>query len=163
MKHYILNKESQWGGAPFTDLFILGVKRGAAGASDFTTAGLSQTFTLTALGIGDVVAYPLAQAWIKKKFTDAAAEGGPPTTLANLKADVGVTGATTQFIAGTNGDLIQAPDYPITAPVAAGAPYATQAGSKNVLCTLTSSAGNISTITFGELWIYLSILRATQF
>ena len=161
MKHYVLNKEGQWGGAPFTDLFIVGVKRGAGGSSDFTADDTTQTLTLTGLDIGDVVAYP-AQAWVKQKFTDAAAEGGAPATLADLKADVGVTAALTQFIAGTDGDLINDPDYPI-APAAGGGPYPIQAASKEVLLTLTSSAGDMSTITFGELWIYLSLLRVAQF
>lgn len=149
----------------FTDMFVIGTKRvlgttpSSAPTSDLTAAATTQTFTLLALNIGDVVVYPLAQGWVKQKFTDGATEGSAAVTLANLKCDVGVTGATTQFIAGVNGDLIQSPGYPITAPVAAGVPYATQASSKSILATFTSSAGNMSTVTFGDLWIFVSIAR----
>lgn len=161
MVHYTLRNNAQFNGA-FTDLFIVGTTRVIANSgrtSDFTAAATTQTITLLALNIGDVIVYPLAQAWVKVKFTDGATEGAAAVTLANLKADVGVTGATTQFIAGTNGDLIQSPNYPITPAVAAGAPYACQAASKNLLLTLTSTAGNMSTITYGELWIYVAIAR----
>lgn len=164
MQHYLLKNRQQAGGM-FTDLFIIGIKRVAGSTpsapftSDFTAAATTQTITLLALNIGDVVCYPLAAGWVKQKFTDGATEGAAAVTLANLKCDVGVTSATTQFIAGTNGDLIQSPGYPITAPVAAGVPYSTIAASKNLLATLTSTAGNMSTITFGELWIYVSLAR----
>jgi hypothetical protein len=167
MKHINLRAQQQFNGG-FTDLFILGTTRNA-GATDFTAAALTQSFNLLALNKGDQIIYPLAAAWVKRSFTDAAG-GGAPVTLANLKLDVGTTDLATQMIAGTNGDLIQTlspvPDsngYPIAAlgPAAtSGGPYRTTATSgKFITATLTSTAGNMSTITFGEVWIYVCLAR----
>lgn len=152
----------------FTDLYILGTKRanGAAPSytptSDFTAAATTQTFILQALAVGDVVVYPRAQCWVKQKFTDHATEDTAATTLANLKADIGYTGATTAFIAGTNADLQQAVNSPTTGQAAGGGGYAHKTGTVNLLATLTSTAGNLSTITYGELYIYLALARVGE-
>lgn len=163
MLHVALRNNAQFNGS-FTDLFIVGTTRVTsattyARSSDFTAAATTQTITLLALTVGDVIVYPLAQAWVKQKFTDHATENTVATTLANLKADVGYTGATTAFIAGTNADLQQAVNCPTTGQAAAAAGYAHKTGSVDLLLTLTSTAGNMSTITFGELWIYVAIAR----
>jgi hypothetical protein len=169
MKHYNLRNQQQFNGM-FTDLFVLGTTRAAGNTSDFTAAALTQSYNLLALNKGDVIGFPLCQAWLKRSFTDAAA-GGAPVTLANLKLDVGNTAAgATAVIAGTNGDLIQTlspvPDsnqYPITPPVAAAAPIRITAASGQFLtAALTSTAGNLSTITFGEVWIFATIFRAAD-
>ncbi len=162
MLHYTLRNNAQFNGA-FTDLFILGTKRALNTStkrwgSDFTAAATTQTFTLLALAVGDCVVYPLVQGWVKQKFTDHATENTAATTLADLKCDVGVTGTTTKFCAGTNGDLQQAINSPITPPVAASVPHAAQSAT-NLLATVTSSAGNMSTITYGDLWIFVAIAR----
>jgi hypothetical protein len=167
MIHYTKRAAAQFNWGPFTDLFILGTKRklgtdNRTYGSDFTAAATTQTFTLLALAVGDAVIYPLAHGWVKQKFTDHATEDTAATTLANLKCDVGVTGSTTKFIAGTNADLQAAVNTPITPPVAAGAPHATTS-AVNLLATLTSTAGNMSTITYGELWLWVAIARLGDF
>jgi hypothetical protein len=161
MKRYPVHPKDPFAGL-FSDLFIVGTTRGAAGVSDFTAAATTQTITLLALNIGDILPYPLAQGLVAKRFTDGA-EDAAATTLANLKADVGVTSATTQLIAGTNGDLQQDRGYPITSPTSGLAPYSTIATGKSLLLTLTSTAGNLNTITFGELWIYTNVMRVADY
>jgi hypothetical protein len=162
MQHSILSRATQYNGA-FTDLFLLGTKRVRSNAapftisSDFTAAATTQTITLLTLAVGDCVVFPLAQGWVKQKFTDST-EDAAAVTLANLKVDIGITGTTTKFIAGVNADLQQAVNSPITAPVAASTAHAALA-SVAVLATFTSTAGNMSTITFGDLWIYMAIAR----
>jgi hypothetical protein len=166
MQHFKLRNLSTFQGG-FTDLYCIGTKRvlgttpSLPNTSDLTAAATTQTITLETLAIGDVVVFPIAQAWVKQKFTDATTENGAAVTLANLKVDLGVTGTTTKFIAGTNGDLIQSPNYPITSVVAAGVGHAAQAAIA-VLATFTSTAGNLSTVTFGDLFIYLSIARVGE-
>lgn len=163
MQHTLLTRGQQYNGA-FTDVFFLGTKRVRSASSpftitsDFTAAATTQTFTLLTLAIGDCVVFPLAQAWVKQKFTDAATEDTDAATLANLKCDVGITGTVTKFIAGVNADCQQAVNSPITAPVAACTAHAALA-AVSLLATFTSTAGNMSTITFGDLWIFVAIAR----
>lgn len=148
MKHYKLRNVQQYDGA-FTDLYILGTTRAAAGASDFTAAAGTQTFNLQALVVGDIVSYPLAVAWVKTAFT----------VVTNPKLDVGVTAAATQFIAGVNNDLATLNKGIVG--VAAGAPLSS--GVTNLMATITTTVGNISTIGAGEVWIYATICRLQDF
>ena len=164
MKTIPLNKEFQFNGMPFNFAFVLGTTRGAAGASDFTTAGTSQSFNLMPLDLGDMILYPLAAAYVAKRFTDGA-ENATPTTLANLKLDVGHTDDADAFIVGTNGDLIQDAGYPISplkVSAAGGGADRITAASKYLTATLTSTAGNISTITFGEVIIFANVARVSD-
>lgn len=168
MQHQRLSRATQYDGG-YTDLFIIGTKRVRASTapyaftSDFAgVAATTQTITLLALTVGDVIIHTGVQAWVKQKFTDHATEDTAATTLANLKCDIGYTGTTTAFIAGTNADLQQAVGAPTTGPVAAALNYAHKTGAVNLLATLTSTAGNMSTITYGDLWIYVTIARASN-
>lgn len=164
MQHYNLSERAQYNGT-WTDLWILGTKRVRATTSpfgvtsDFTAAATTQTFSLYTFAVGDVVIMPAAQCWVKQKFTDHATEDTAATTLANLKMDIGYTGATTAFIAGTNADLQQAINSPTTGQAAAWLGYPHKTGTVALLATATSSAGNLSTITYGDFWIYVAIAR----
>lgn len=168
MKHYNLRNEAQVNGG-FTDLFILGTTRNTNGTSDFTAAALTQSFNLLPLNKGDVITYPLGQAWLKRSFTDAAA-GGAPVTLAGSKVDVGTTASATSIITGTGSDLLQTltpvPEsnmYPLIPPAAGLFPTRiTVNGSQYLTALITNSAGNVSTITFGEVWIYVAIARGSD-
>lgn len=148
----------------YNELYIIGANRGANGASDFTAAATTQTITLSALAIGDIIDAPWAMGWVGERFTDGA-RGATPTTLANLKCDVGHTDDTDALIIGVNADLIQDKGYPL-APLgiaaAGGGGYRTTAASKNLVAVFTSTAGNMSTITFGEVWIYVSVKRVNN-
>lgn len=164
MQHYTLSARQQYNGN-FTDLWILGTKRVRASTSpygvtsDFTAAATTQTFTLYTFVLGDVVIMPAAQMWVKQKFTDHATEDTAAATLANLKMDLGYSGATTAFIAGTNADLQQAKGAPTTGQAAAWLGYPYKTGSIDLVATATSTAGNMSTITYGDLFIYIAIAR----
>ena len=168
MKHYNLRNEAQNNGG-FTDLFILGTTRNTNGTSDFTAAALTQLFNLQVTSKGDVLVQPLVAAWVKRSFTDAVA-GGAPTTLANGKLDIGTTAlGASAIIAGTAGDLIQTlspvPDsnmYPCTAPPAASINTRFTVAGGFLTATVSTTAGNLSTITFGEVWIYAAIARVND-
>lgn len=169
MKHYNLRNEAQVNGG-FTDLFILGTNRNTNNTSDFTAAALTQTFTLYTLAKGDQIVFPLVAAWLKRSFSDTAA-GLAPATLANYKLDIGGAVVGNAFFSGgTNGDLIQTlnpvPDsnlFPISAVTAAATPVAcTVAGNRTLTATITGTAGNLSTVTFGEVWIYAAISRSAD-
>lgn len=168
MKHYNLRNGAQFNGA-WTDLFILGTTRGAAGVSDFTAAALTQSFNLLPLTKGDVLMYPLAQALLKRSFTDAVG-GGTPVTLANAKLDVGTTSGATGLLTGVAAELSQTlspvPEfnmYPLTPPLASAQPIRVTATSGQfITAAVTSTAGNLSTITFGEVWIYVCFMRGAD-
>lgn len=167
MQHKPLLNHSQANGG-FTDLYLLGTKRvtGAAPnytkSSDLTAVALTQIITLQALAVGDCIVFPLAQAWVKQKFTDAVLEDGAPVALSGLLVNIGVTGQATKFIAGVAGDAQQVINSPITAPVAASTAHACLAAT-NLIATFTSAAGNLSTITWGDLYLYVAISRVGEY
>lgn len=153
MKHYILNKESQFGGAGFTDLFILGATRAASQASDFTDADTSQQFTLITPAAGDIVTYPLAQAYTKIAFAG--------TGLTAVAVDVGFTGSLEYFIKDGSmyaGNAAVAPV--ITSDT--GGPKSFD-GSTALTAVVATTGANLSAITAGEIWIYLALCRRTDF
>jgi hypothetical protein len=151
MKHYVLNRESQWGGFPATDLFILGATRAAAAASDFTDADTSQTFTLMTPAAGDIVTYPLAQAYTKIGFAG--------TDLTAITLDVGFAGGE-EFI--KDGSMF-------TVNAGAGSVLCSQAGGPKVFdgattlsAVVVTTGANLSAITAGELWIFVCLTRITD-
>lgn len=159
MKHEILRNPQQFNGG-FTDLFIIGVDQvrsvsnGVVSlSSDFTAAATSQTITLTALNIGDVVLNH-AIAYVKTPLT------GGSVSAATLS--LGVTSATTQFLNAVD-VFTNAASAGGTFVTAAPNSYATIAASKNLLATMGSTTANLNALTAGEIWIYCKITRIAEF
>jgi len=159
MKHIKLRNVQQFDGG-FTDLFIVGynqvrsVSNGVVTtSSDFTAAATSQTITLLALNIGDIVLNHSAL------FVKTAVTGG---AVSAMTASLGVTSATTRLLA-TVDVFTNAVAAGGTFTSAAVDSYATIAASKNLLLTMASTGGNMSAITAGELWIYTKIMRVQDF
>lgn len=92
MKHYSLKKPGMMGS--FTDLFILGIDRAAAFASDFTAAATQQTYNLTQLKKGDIILPAHALVAVRTNVV------GASVTVAT--GSVGITGALTRFIKTVN-------------------------------------------------------------
>ena len=186
MIHKVLRANAQeYGG--FTDLFIIGSARRYDATtktwlSDFTAdvSGVSSgsastamkfnliqvTETTPAVSTGTqaaipryIIGYPLAMAVVKYAALDAAL---------NPKLDVGVAAsvtASTSIIAGTAGDLEQR-DLVIL-PVAAAVPLSPNTVTQFLTATITSAAGNVSTISAAaanptgigiDIWIYATLL-----
>lgn len=148
MKRYQVHPQDPLAGL-FTDLFILGATRAAAGASDFSDADGSQTFTLITPENGDTVVYPLAQAFTKVGF-----EGNGLTAVA---LDVGFTGTTESFIKdGAMFSLNAAAASPLLSE--AGGPKVFD-GATALVATVATTGANLNAITAGELYIYVNLLR----
>lgn len=153
MQHYILKNSAQFGGA-YTDLFILGKTRAAAGASDFTAAATTQSYNLALLAVGDHVPMPLAVVMVKTAVAG----------LTTPKMDVGTTDDADQFVVGVNSDLatVNFVRASLAVSSAAGGAYSCIASSKYVTALITSGSENISTVTAGEVWIYAAISRVAD-
>jgi len=139
MRAYLLKREEQ-AGIGFTNLFI--VKK-----ADFTetTNNTAQSIVLCPLAIGDLV---MANALLEVK-TNA-------TVLATATGELGVTGATTQFIAAK--DLLAAGDeyYSVANSVA---PYAAIAAVNLLFTGRPGAAEALASMGAGEFWIWVTISR----
>jgi len=156
MKHYNRNRVAQWGGGAFTDLYILGTTRGAAGVSDFTAGALTQDFTLETPAAGDILTYPTLAAWCKIGFV------GTAVTNASLSAGIsagGVEFATSQTVLAVNNGVATKSIDELTV---AGA-VKVFGGATPLSVRITTVGGNLSVLTAGEVWIYLCILRVNDF
>lgn len=139
----------------WTDLFVLT-------HADLTdpTDNTDQTITLDALAFGDIVGYN-AMIEIKTAFDAANVSADNALTLA-----VGVTGATTQIIGASALAAAGAGTAALTCytTAAGGTNYATPTGGKNLLATLdiTDADGALVDYSAGEVWIWLTISRASE-
>jgi len=135
----------------FRYLFILGVGRGAAGASDFTDADTQQDYTLLTPAAGDVVTYPLAQAYTKIGFAGGA--------LTAVTLDVGFT-AGSEFL--LNGAMF-ARNAAAVSPLVSGAggPKFFD-GATALTARIDTTGANLSAITAGEIWIYLNLIPISE-
>src|SRR5687767_8754555 len=98
MKHYRLRNVAQHGGAPWTDLFVVGVGQKYVAAtkswgSDFDAAAVTQDFTLYTPAAGDIITYPGAVIYNTEALT------GP--AIATATALLGI-------VAGTTGNFVAA-------------------------------------------------------
>lgn len=153
MKHYVLNKASQWGGAGFTDLFILGATRAANGGSDFTDADTQQDITLLTPAAGDIITYPLVAAYTKIGFAGGA--------LSAVALDVGVGAGGAEFMLNGAMFTVNAAAVPI-GTAGTGGPAAFN-GSNVLSARLDTTGANLNAITAGEIWIYAALCRRTDF
>lgn len=152
MKHYVLNKAFQWGGASMTDLFILGATRAANGASDFTDADTQQDFTLLTPAAGDIITYPLAVAYTKIGFAG--------TSLTAVTLDLGVDAGGAEFI--LNGAMFSENAAAISIGTAGSGGPVAFTGSTTLSARIDTTGANLSAITAGEIWIYVSLMRRTD-
>jgi hypothetical protein len=152
MKHYVLNRAGQWGGASFTDLFVLGVGRAAAGASDFTDADTAQTITLMTPVAGDIITYPLVQAYTKIGFAGGA--------LSAIALDVGYSGGSEFLLNGAMYAASAAAASPLVS--GSGGPKVFD-GATTLTAQLDTTGANLADITAGEIWIYVALCRVTDF
>lgn len=137
-------------------VFALGFTLGAAGASDFTAAGTTQTFVLDQLQAGDIVLSHLVRVDQVKAVGHAA----------TWSVQVGVTGDTDRFIVNTdikptslNGDTL----VPSSATLADLNPYV-RANSADIdlIATITVGSSTVAATTSGEIWITIPIIRRTD-
>lgn len=149
MKHYVLNKEFQWGGGLYTDLFILGATRTAAGGSDFTDADTQQDFTLMTPAAGDSIGYPLALAFTKVGFA-----GGALSAVA-LDLGKGAGGAELML----NGAMFSGNAVGLAIGTAGSGGPISFNGSETLNARIDTTGANLSAITAGEIWIYVPIAR----
>ena len=151
MKRYTVHPSDPYAGL-FSDLFILGTTRGAAGVSDFTAGATTQNFALLTPGNGDCVTYPLAQAFTKIGFAGGA--------LSSVLLDVGFT----------NGSTFMLDQQMITLGAGGVSPLISGVGGpKNfdgvigLTATIDTVGANLSAITAGEIFIYVTLCRAVEF
>lgn len=146
MKRYTANDMDL---GPWTDLFILGVGRGAAGASDFTDADTQQDFTLLTPNAGDQLIYPLCCAFTKIGFAGGA--------LSAVALDVGVAAGGAEAMLNGAMFLQNASAVAITTG-GTGGPVAFS-GSNTLSARIDTTGANLSAITAGEIWIYVALAR----
>ncbi len=148
MKRYPVHPKDPFAGL-FSDVFIIGVGRAANRASDFTDADTSQTITLLTPAAGDVVTYPFAQAWTKIAFAGGA--------LSAVTLDVGFDGGEEWLKDGAM--------FAAGATIGPLSTVASKAFSGSVLITakVDTTGANLSEITAGEIWIYVTILRVNDY
>lgn len=128
----------------FTDLFVIK-------STDFTTAvnNTAQSFTLAALAIGDIVE---GIGLLEVKTVVAG--------LVTCTADVGVTGALTQYINGV--DCVGAGAIAFV-PAGSANPFACIAANKSLLATFHPGAAEaLASATAGEVWIWARISRVAD-
>lgn len=155
MKQYRVHPKDPLFGM-FTDLFIIGTTRGAAGVSDFTDGDNAQSFTLGTPAAGDQVTYPCAAAFTKVAFAG--------DSVSAVALDVGFGAAGEEFIkdaamvAITGSGAAHTVD---SAATAAGAKVFD--GSTLMTATFTKTGGTtVALLTAGEVWIYVSWLRKAE-
>lgn len=142
MKAYRLKQEER-AGIGFTDLFVVT-------KADLTSAvnNTAQSIVLTALAVGDLV---MNNCLLEVK-TNA-------TVLATATGELGVTGATTQFI--TASDLLAAGTEYYTV-AAAVAPYVTTAAVNLLFTGRPGAAEALASMGAGEFWIWATINRKNE-
>lgn len=150
MKTYSARGNNQFLGL-FRYLFILGVGRGSAGASDFTDADTQQDFTLITPAAGDAVTYPLAQAYTKKGFAGGA--------LSAVTLDVGFSNGSEFLLDGAMFTLNACAVSPLVS--GAGGPKFFD-GSTNLTARIDTTGANLADITAGEIWIYVNLIPISE-
>jgi len=135
----------------FRYLFILGVGRGAAGASDFTDADAQQDYTLLTPAAGDAVTYPLAQAYTKIGFAGGA--------LSAVTLDVGFSNGSEFLLNGAMFALNACAVSPLVS--GAGGPKFFD-GATALTARIDTTGANLSEITKGEIWIYVNLITINE-
>jgi len=135
----------------FRYLFILGVGRGAAGASDFTDADAQQDYTLLTPAAGDAVTYPLAQAYTKIGFAGGA--------LSAVTLDVGFSNGSEFLLNGAMFALNACAVSPLVS--GAGGPKFFD-GATALTARIDTTGANLSEITKGEIWIYVNLIPINE-
>lgn len=148
MKHHILKTPNFMGG--FTDLFLLGITRGALGVSDFTAGATTQAWNMDAIAIGDAIVFPCTHIDVVQAIA-----GAGPVTAATLS--VGHTGATTAFNNVT--DIFATTPTTTKDPIAATVPITRATASGYLTCDIVLTGGNASGITAGDIWIFVALSR----
>lgn len=147
MKRYSVHPKDPFAGL-YTDLFIIGATRAAAGASDFTDGDTSQTITLMTPANGDVVVGPGAVAWTKIGFAGGA--------LSAVTLDVGFDGGE-EFL--KDGAMFSAGAAIV--PLESLAPKIFT-GSILLTAKVDTTGANLNAITAGEIYIYVTLLRVNE-
>ena len=135
----------------FRQLFILGVGRGTNGASDFTDADAQQDFTLITPAAGDIVTYPLAQAYTKIGFAGGA--------LSAVTLDVGFTAGSEFLLNGAMFTVNAGACAPLVS--GSGGPKLFD-GSTALTARIDTTGANLSEITAGEIWIYTNLIYRSE-
>ncbi len=151
MKRYPVHPKDPFAGL-FSDLFILGTTRGAAGVSDFTDADTQQDFTLLTPQAGDAVTYPLAQAYTKVGFAG--------TALTAVTLDVGFDAGSTFLLDGAMFTENACAVAPLVS--GAGGPKFFN-GTELLTARIDTTGANLSAITSGEIWIYVNLCRRADY
>lgn len=129
----------------YTDVFRVAYSSNSS-LNDFTAAATTQSITLTTLSPGDVVeGLVLIEA-------PTFLSGG---SVSAATASIGVTGTATQFTAAAN---VFTGGTAYTVSGASVPPYVATS-SIAMICAITTTTANISTLTAGELIIYAKINR----
>lgn len=152
MKHYNARAHNMNLGL-FTDLFILGVTAAANQTSDFTDADTSQDFTLATPPAGTIFQNH-AVIYTKQTFVDS---GG---TLTAVATSGGVSAGGTDIFASDS--LMMNAVGSATHGVALADGSSTNlffGGTDIISIRVVTTGANLSTLTAGELWIFLNLIR----
>lgn len=152
MKISVLNEQEK-AATGFTHKAIIAYNPVAA-LNDFTTAGLTQTYTLATLPVGSYIGNaalklvtPISGGTIA---TAVALVGKTGTTNAYCTSSDVFTGSTVLYKAGDGASFNQAGGEIFIAASA-------------LIVTVTTSVGNVSAATAGELHVYYNLVDMTKY